>query len=286
MFVLKTAPVWLTDDKIALMKNIMIVPAVLALCFSMRPWEQVLGADFKEIRLSDRVLILQHGPWDETMTVINAGPSLIIVDTWGSPAAARKAALRIEEVFHKPVRFIINTHYHWDHTFGNAAFPGAEIVGHRSDPEDMRTDYGSADARKSYFKGDAEDESLRAYILDCGKEASVPDFPLVLPTRLMDRRGKLQAGNVEIRTYHTPGIHTRGNLTIFIPELGLVFGRREFTIPTGLKLEKDADPLIISQVLEEILLSGKPVHSLIPGHYGPVENPDFKPAIEKLKSMK
>jgi glyoxylase-like metal-dependent hydrolase (beta-lactamase superfamily II) len=276
----------LIDDKIALMKNIMIVLAVLALCFSMRPSEQALGADFKEIRLSDRILILQHAPWDETMTVIDAGSSLLVVDTWGSLTAARKAALRIEEVFHKPVRFIINTHYHWDHTFGNAAFPGSEIVGHRSDPEDMRTDYGSADVRKSYFKGDVEDASLRAYILNCGKESSVPNFPLILPTRLMDRRGTLQAGNLEIRAYPTPGIHTRGNLTILIPELGLVFGRREFTIPTGLKLEKDADPLIISQVLEEILLSGKPVRYLIPGHYDPVENPDFQPAIEKLKSMK
>jgi glyoxylase-like metal-dependent hydrolase (beta-lactamase superfamily II) len=274
------------DDKIALMKNIMIVLAVLALCFCMRPSEQALGADFKEIRLSDRVLILQHAPWDETMTVIDTGSSLLVVDTWGSLAAARKAALRIEEVFHKPVRFIINTHYHWDHMFGNAAFPGAEIVGHRSAPEDMRTDYGSADARKSYFKGDVEDASLRAYILDCGKESAVPDFPLILPTRLMDRRGTLQAGNLEIWTYHTPGIHTRGNLTIFIPELSLVFGRREFTIPTGLKLENDADPLMISQVLEEILSSGKPIRYLIPGHYDPVENPDFKPAIKKLKSMK
>jgi glyoxylase-like metal-dependent hydrolase (beta-lactamase superfamily II) len=276
----------LRDPRIATMRRITILFAGLELYFCLVHPVMLRSADFKEIRLSDRVLVLQHAPWDETMTVIDAGSSLVVVDTWGSLAAARKAALLIEEKFHKPVRYVVNTHHHWDHTFGNAAFPEAEIVGHRFGAKDMMADYASVDARRSYFRGDVDSAFLRAYILDSGKESSVPDFPLVLPKRLMEERGTLQAGNLTVWFYHTPGIHTRSNLTIFIPEMGILFGRREFTIPTGLILENDSDPLIIARVLEEILSSGKPVRYLIPGHYDPVENPDLKPAIEKLKGMK
>ncbi|MDM7925338.1 MAG: hypothetical protein QUS35_04920 [bacterium] len=75
--------------------------------------------------------------------------------------------------------------------------------------------------------------------------------------------------------YHTPGIHTRSNLTVFVPELGVVFGRREFTDRVNMKLEPGADLAVIERVLEDIRGVGKPVRFLIPGHGGAVEDPVF-----------
>jgi hypothetical protein len=181
-------------DKIIPMKSILTLMAVSAMHFCLAQPEKAIGADFSETRLTDRVLVLQNAPWAETMTVIDAGSSLLVVDTWGSLAAAKKARIRIDGIFHKPVRYVINTHYHWDHTFGNAAFPGAEIVGHRTCAEDMTIDYGDVSARKRIFEGnvsETENASLRTYILNTGREASDSTFPLVLPTRFMERRGTL-----------------------------------------------------------------------------------------------
>ena len=261
----------------------MLIPFVMFL--DLTGAMNAAGADFKEKRLTDRVLILKHAPWEEIMTVIDTGSSLLVVDTWGSLAAAKSAKIHIDSVFHKPVRYVINTHHHWDHTFGNAAFPGAEIIGHRFCAEDMIADYGKADVRKSYFKGNVENESLRTYILNTAKELENPEFRLVPPTRLTEERDTIRIGDLSVLIYHTPGIHTRSNITIFIPEMGILFGRRAFADIENLKLEKGADPLIIARVLEEILSSKKPVRYLIPGHYDPVENPDLKPAVEQLKRM-
>ncbi|MDM7926037.1 MAG: MBL fold metallo-hydrolase, partial [bacterium] len=97
---------------------------------------------FGESCLADRVRVLTHAPWAETMTVVDADTCLVVVDTWGSLPAARQAASRIDSLYRKPVRFVINTHHHWDHAFGNAAFPDAGIVGHRFCGPDMLEDYG------------------------------------------------------------------------------------------------------------------------------------------------
>ncbi|HEX9934547.1 MAG TPA: MBL fold metallo-hydrolase, partial [bacterium] len=244
------------------------------------------GADFTEVRLSDRVLVLMHAPWQETMTVIDAGPSLLVVDTWGSLEAARKAKARIDSIFGKPVRYVVNTHHHWDHTFGNAAFPESEIVGHRFGARDMRADYADAEERKNYFKRNASTtsyQSLREYIADVGKETSEKAFRLFFPNRLSGERDTLRVGDLTVLLYHTPGIHTRSNLTVFIPELGIVIGRREFVDGTSLKLEPGADPAVIARVLEEIVASGKTIRYLIPGHGRPIESPDLKVALEWLK---
>ena len=248
------------------------------------------STQFPEIRLNDRVLILLHSPWQETMTVIDAGPSLILVDTWGSLASAKRAKVRIDSLFHKSVRFVINTHHHWDHTFGNAAFEGAatQIVGHRFCAEDMRADYKDAEIRKQYFENNAsrtEFEPLRSYIRSVGTESSDAAFPIAPPTRTTGERDTLREGDLTFILYPTPGIHTRSNLTIYVPELGIVFGRWEFANPSNVKLEPGADPRLIAKVLDDVLAAGKPIHYLISGHGNPIENPDLKTGMEGLKGM-
>lgn len=245
--------------------------------------------DFTEMRLNDRVLILQHAPWLETMTVVDAGPSLIVVDTWGSLSATKKAKAFIDSLFQKPVRLVINTHHHWDHKFGNQAFAGATIVGHCFCAEDMKADYTDAKKRKTYFNrsaSNAQNESLRKYILSVGKESTDGAFRLFPSSRLSGERDTLRAGDLTILIYHTPSIHTRSNLTIFIPELGIVFGRREFSEPDKMKLEPGAEPAKIARVLEEVLASGKPVRYLISGHGDPIENPDLHIGLNSLLNNK
>ena len=216
---------------------------------------------------------------------MDAGSGLIVVDTWGSLAAAKQAKTRIEGLFHKPVRLIVNTHHHWDHTFGNGAFKGTEIIAHRFCAEDMKADYADTEKRKAYFEKSALESSyasIREYIGSVGAESSAQAFLLFPPNRSANERATLHVGNLTVLLYHTPGIHTRSNLTVFIPELGIVFGRREFSDSDKLVLEPKADPAIIARVLEEILSAGKPIRYLIPGHGSPVENPDLRSGIAKL----
>ncbi len=259
------------------MKNPLFILCV-AVLFACITACQADSPGFRIDRPADRVYVLTQAPWEETMAVVDADSCLVVVDTWGSLSAAREAASFINRRFHKPVRYVINTHHHWDHTFGNAAFPDADIVGHRFCGPDMLDDYGDKEVRKRYFSDNAattRDASLRAYIDRVGAESADSAFALVPPVRSSGDRDTLTAGDLTFILYHTPGIHTRSNLTILVPELGILFGRRELAYRANMKLEPGGDPAVIDRVLEDIRRTGRPVRCMIPGHGGAVPDPSF-----------
>ena len=56
---------------------------------------------------------------------------VMIVDSHISPESGRAMLQELKGITDKPVRFLINTHFHYDHTNGNQAFPpGVDIIGH------------------------------------------------------------------------------------------------------------------------------------------------------------
>src|ERR1700722_2128827 len=65
------------------------------------------------------------------LVVIVNDKDVLIVDTGTSPAAARAFVADIKLLTDKPVRYVVNTHWHYDHTDGNSIFgPEVQIIGH------------------------------------------------------------------------------------------------------------------------------------------------------------
>lgn len=68
------------------------------------------------------------------VTIIINEHDVVIVDAGGAPAAARNVIAEVRKLTSKPVRYVINTHIHRDHRFGNQEyvkqFPGVEIIAH------------------------------------------------------------------------------------------------------------------------------------------------------------
>src|SRR6478609_772059 len=65
--------------------------------------------------------------------IILLGDSVLVVDTHSKPSAARALIAQIKKLTDKPVRYVVNTHFHWDHYQGNEAYPsswpaGIEII--------------------------------------------------------------------------------------------------------------------------------------------------------------
>lgn len=54
----------------------------------------------------------------------------VVIDTLAMPDETLHMRQYIEEVLGMPVRYVINTHYHADHTWGNCFFPGATVLSH------------------------------------------------------------------------------------------------------------------------------------------------------------
>jgi glyoxylase-like metal-dependent hydrolase (beta-lactamase superfamily II) len=65
---------------------------------------------------------------------------VVVVDTSGAPSTAREVVAALRKITSKPVRYVINTHWHDDHIIGDTVyreiFPGVEFIGHAEARED------------------------------------------------------------------------------------------------------------------------------------------------------
>jgi cyclase len=262
---------------------------IMIFCFAVVTGFKSFGDDLEVVRPCERVLVLQGGCWSEAMTVIDTGKTLVVVDTFASYRLAEKARAYIDKIFNKPVSHVINTHYHWDHTFGNQVFKDAVIIGHKFCLEDMKTEYSDPANRLKVIReaiDSLEDNKKGRIFLQQVYEELKEGFSLTLPTLLVDDEYTLEVGDLTFKLYHVPGLHTRSNLTIYVPELGLVFTRRNFhqndlpTLETGV----DMDKLIHS--LEDILSYKKQVKFIMPGHGNPLPDPDLTISTAYFKRLR
>jgi cyclase len=85
----------------------------------------------QEVSAGVYAYIQPDGTWWINNTGFLTGPQGVIsIDTCSTERRTRAYQDAIAAVTAAPVRTVINTHHHGDHTFGNCLFPGAAIVGH------------------------------------------------------------------------------------------------------------------------------------------------------------
>jgi glyoxylase-like metal-dependent hydrolase (beta-lactamase superfamily II) len=82
-------------------------------------------------RVSENVYWFQSEQYAQVTAGVITGPQwAVVIDTMALPDETLALRSFIEEQLGMPVRYIINTHYHADHAWGNCFFPGATIISH------------------------------------------------------------------------------------------------------------------------------------------------------------
>src|SRR4029077_14775463 len=142
--VVPSPPVSLNHPEVAPMKSRFLLSLLLflvAICAAAAPNEDLF--DIKPI--ADGVYAAIAKPAYKVncnAAIIVLGDGVLVVDTHSKPSAARALIEQIKKLTPKPVKFVVNTHFHWDHYQGNEAYPsswpaGVEIISSEATRENI-----------------------------------------------------------------------------------------------------------------------------------------------------
>ncbi|HKP69195.1 MAG TPA: MBL fold metallo-hydrolase [Pyrinomonadaceae bacterium] len=220
-----------------------------------------------------------------------------VVDSSISSAYASEVIDALKRITNKPVKYLINTHWHEDHIGGNRAwqkaYPGLQIVGHRS----TLTDYpkigavnrkGGVENGSSFVKmlRDAIDKGTDLAgqkITEEGRLGYSSDIDIVtsylsdaadapmMPTLLVDEKLRLDLDGQTIDVMFLGRAHTAADLVVHLPKKHIVASGDLTAYPVPL-VGSTSYPLEYGSTLEKLLALKARI--LIPGH-GPVMRDDY-----------
>lgn len=175
--------------------------------------------------VGDRVFVRRFDRWgsepfDQNVGVVLAADGLVVIDTRASYPLADELRAELRELSRLPVAAVINTHHHWDHTFGNARFLPATIWGHRRCAERVRDD----------------GEAMRSRVASQAPEYAeqLAEVELTPPDRLIDDSATLDLGDRQLELTYLGNGHTDNDIVIAVADAAVVFA--------GDLLENEAAP--------------------------------------------
>lgn len=149
--------------------------------------------EIKALKLSDSVYMLTGAGGNMGLSV--GADAVFLVDDQFAPLAPKiKAA--IARITPKPVQFLLNTHFHFDHTGGNEAFgqQGALIVAHDNVRRRMSTD--------------------QLIALAGGTSTQKASPKVALPVVTVSSDATFHINGDEVHAFHVPRAHTDGDLIV------------------------------------------------------------------------
>ena len=242
----------------------------------------------------------------------------LVVDSHVTPAAARSLIDSLPVITENPVRYLVNSHYHFDHAHGNQAFPrNVEIIGHSFTRSKLSGELGNV-LEEATFKSFSD--GVPTTVANLERQASAESDPArraqiqerarvqrdymnaideIRPTppniTLEDKMTLFQVvsrGSREIQLLHLGRAHTGGDVVIYLPQERIVF-TGDMMLP-GLAYMGDAHVDEWPATLEA--LKSLDFEWVLPGHGQPFNDrnvisnfqaylQDLWPKVARLKSQ-
>ena len=267
--------------------------ALLALAAAGSAVAQSPDFDVTQVAPGVYAVIAKPGIASNGAFIVNRD-DVVVVDTHLRPSWAQETIAEIKKVTDKPVRYVINTHWHRDHVQGNQAYvtawPGVTIIQQdlsredqlKNQPVEIKTRAPEEIARLEKLLSSGKNEkgtSLSAaeraqfqHLLDLQHAyvAEIPQIQLVPGNLTFDRSLVLHEPDRDICLYYYGYAHTRGDAVVYLPKEKIVMTGD--VLESGVPMMRTAYPVEWPGVLESI--QKLDWNTVIPGHGGIQHNRD------------
>lgn len=195
---------------------------------------------------------------------------VLVVDSHITPDAARELVKSITTITDKPIRTLVNTHFHFDHANGNQVFgDGIEIIGHeytrerllgnplseptymlQGSPAALQPRLETMEQQLATAVGDERATLERSIAVMRRHIAAQAEIVLTPPQRTLTDSLVLQRGSRTIELHHIGRAHTAGDLVIYLPAEKIIYTGDLFY--DGAPYLADGYPLEFIEALERL----------------------------------
>ena len=225
---------------------------------------QDLGPHFKKIK--DGIYVYAQKPADSNAGIILTQEGVVLIDSGHNPPDSQAILKAVKQLTSQPIRFLINTEPHSDHTTGHFLFsPPAIIIAHEGATDSMKKAYNPQ-----------RNEKLMADYPDMRE--SFKGFKMITPQIEYRDKMTLNVGERTFELYYLKNVHSEADTAIWLPRERVIFS----AAVAGVKRFSNLRP---SVQIEDMISAMKMMKSLnpeivVPGHGPPGTTKIFDDSIQ------
>ncbi len=227
--------------------------AALGLWLAAPAAAQDLGPQFKKIK--DGIFLYKGKGTESNSTIIVTQDGVVLIDSGNNPTDSVAVMQAIKRVTDKPVRFLIDTEPHTDHTTGHFLFsPPATIIAAAGAGESMRQAYNP--------------ERMKKMMDEPGEMgAASKGYRMITPQVEYRERMTLNSGGRTFELYYLKNVHSEADTAIWLPSEKVLF----VAASVGVKRFNNLRPFVsIPDTLAAIkMMRALGPEVVIPGHGEP-----------------
>lgn len=226
--------------------------ASLVLFVSSLP-AQDLGPGFT--RVKDGIYVFASKEGNSTCSIVLTQEGVVLIDACQTPVDAHKLLAGVKKLTDKPIRFLIDTEVHNDHTFGHYVFsPPAIVINHEGAGEGMKKNYDPKRAETLAAQSPEMREAVKGY-------------RMITPHVEYKDKMTINLGERTFELIYLKNVHSEADTAIWLPKERVLFAASAANVKSIINLR----PFV---TIPDILASYKLMKSLnpefvVPGH-GPV----------------
>ncbi len=209
-------------------------------------WAQELGPQFKKIK--EGIYVYAGRPGESNCTIILTQDGVVLIDSGDNPPDSHAVMKAVKQLTSQPVRFLVNTEPHADHTTGHFVFsPPAVIIAHAGATESMRSAFNPQRNEKLMAQSPEMRDAFKG-------------FRLITPHIEYRDKMTLNLGDRMLELYYLKNVHSEADTAIWLSKERVLFtaasvGVKRFnnlrpfvSIPdtlSGIKMMKALNPEVV-----------------------------------------